>query len=137
MPSPPGGLATPSRLLEPPFWFTKILFLEYHVTTRKPTMTQKGIITFNPTYLTKVAYISSMLKFLNTESLMVKFQTIALTYKFYTSERIRSSSIFRLDISISKPRAFASYALQSILSPKPVFLKPWVGMHNRRLSVKK
>ena len=89
------ALLPTSRLLESPFWFAKILFLEYHVTTRQPTMTQKGIITFSPTYLTKVAYISSILKFLNTDSLEVKFQIQALTYKFYTFEPIRSSSIIR------------------------------------------
>ena len=47
--------------LPPPFWFTKNTFLEHHVTTRKLTMIQEGIITLNPTNLT----ISSMLKFLN------------------------------------------------------------------------
>ena len=50
----------------------KIPFLEYHVMTKKLTMMRKGIITFNPTYLTKVTYISSILKFLNTESLVVQ-----------------------------------------------------------------
>ena len=30
---------------------------------------------------------------------------------------------------------FALYSIQRILNPKPVFLKPWVGMHNRPLSV--
>ena len=36
-------------------------------------MMQKGIITFTPTYLTKITYISSILKFkfLNNESLVV------------------------------------------------------------------
>ena len=57
-----GGLALYFGLL-------KILFLQHHATIRKPTMMQKGLITFNPTYLTKVTYISSFLKFLNSESL--------------------------------------------------------------------
>ena len=35
-------------------------------------MMQKGIITVNPIYLTKVTYISSILKFLNTESLVIQ-----------------------------------------------------------------
>ena len=35
-------------------------------------MMQKEIMTFNPIYLTKVTYISSILKFLNTESLVVQ-----------------------------------------------------------------
>ena len=56
----------------PPFWFTKNTFLEHHVTTRKPTMMKKGKITFNPTYLTKVTYISSILMFRNTERLVVQ-----------------------------------------------------------------
>ena len=59
-----GGPCTPH------FGLLKIHFLERHVMTRKPTMMQKGIITFNPTYLTKVAYIGSILKFLNTKSLV-------------------------------------------------------------------
>ena len=50
----------------------KMRFLEHHVRSRKPTMLQKGIITFNPTYLIKVTYISSILNFLNTESLAVQ-----------------------------------------------------------------
>ena len=37
----------------PCFGLLKILFLEHHLTT-KPTMMQKGIITFNSIYLTKV-----------------------------------------------------------------------------------
>ena len=56
----------------PHFGSLKILILEHHVTTRKPTMMQKGIITFNPTYLTEVTNISSTLKLLNTESLVVQ-----------------------------------------------------------------
>ena len=42
--------------LPPDFGLLKILFLEHHVTTRKQTMMQKGMITFSPTYLTKVTY---------------------------------------------------------------------------------
>ena len=34
---------------DPAFWFTKILFWEYHVTTRQPTMMEKRIITLNLT----------------------------------------------------------------------------------------
>ena len=60
-----GGLA-------PILIYKQILFLEHHVTTRRPTMMQKGIIIFDPTYLTKVTCISSILKFLNTESLVVE-----------------------------------------------------------------
>ena len=41
----------------------KIRFLEHHIRSRKPTMMQNIIITFNPTYLIKVTYISSILKF--------------------------------------------------------------------------
>ena len=55
----------------PPFWFTKNIFLEHYV-TRKSTMMQKRV-TFNLTYLTEVTYISSILKFLNTGSLVVQF----------------------------------------------------------------
>ena len=33
---------------------------------------QKRTITFNPTYLTKVTYISSTLKFLSTESFVIQ-----------------------------------------------------------------
>ena len=50
----------------------KIHFLEHHVRSRKPIMMQKRIITFNPKYLIKVTYISSILKLLNTESLVVQ-----------------------------------------------------------------
>ena len=50
----------------------KVRFLENHVRSRKPTMMQKGIIIFNPTYLIKVTYINSILKFLNTECLVVQ-----------------------------------------------------------------
>ena len=56
----------------PPFWLTKNTYLEHHVTTRKPTMMQKAKVTFSPTYLTKVTYINSKLKFLNTERLVVQ-----------------------------------------------------------------
>ena len=62
--------------LAPYFGLLKILFLEHHATIRKPTMMQKGRITFNPTYLTKVTCISSILKFLNTESLVVQVSNI-------------------------------------------------------------
>ena len=55
----------------PPFWFIKNTFLEHYV-TRKSTMMQKRV-TFNLTYLTEVTYISSILKFLNTGSLVVQF----------------------------------------------------------------
>ena len=55
----------------PPLWFTKNIFLEHYV-TRKSTMMQKRV-TFNLTYLTEVTYISSILKFLNTGSLVVQF----------------------------------------------------------------
>ena len=41
-------------------------------------MLQKGIITFNPTYLIKVAHISCILKFLNTESLV--FQVLNIRF---------------------------------------------------------
>ena len=56
----------------PPLWFTKKTFLEHHVTTKKPTMMQKGIITFSPTYLPKVTYSSSILKFLNTKIIVIQ-----------------------------------------------------------------
>ena len=58
-----GGLA-------PHFGSLKILFLKYYVTT-KSTMMKKGV-PLNLTYLTEVTYISSILKFLNTESLVVQ-----------------------------------------------------------------
>ena len=51
----------------------KLRFLEHHARSIKPTKMQKGIITFNPTNLIKVTYISSILKFLNTERLVVQF----------------------------------------------------------------
>ena len=35
-------------------------------------MIQNEIITLNPTYLIKVTYISNILKFLNTENLLVQ-----------------------------------------------------------------
>ena len=72
--------------LVPLFALQKILFLEHYATIRKPKMMQKGIITFFPTYLTKVTDITSILKFLNTKSLVVKFQTPNLTSKVYTSK---------------------------------------------------
>ena len=50
---------------------------------------QKGV-TFNPTYLTEVTYISSILKFMNTESLAVQV----------SNTRFNIPS-FRLVISIS------------------------------------
>ena len=59
-----GGLA-------PHFGLQKLLVLELHTTTRKPTMMQKGIITINPTCLTKVTFIGSISKVLNTKSLVV------------------------------------------------------------------
>ena len=57
-------------------------------------MMQKGIITFTPTYLTKITYISSILKFkfLNNESLVVQVSYPDLTSKVYTSEPNGSSS---------------------------------------------
>ena len=61
----PGGPYPPSSL-------TKIRFLEHHVRSRKLTMMQKGIITFNLIYLIKVTFISSILKFSKTESLVVQ-----------------------------------------------------------------
>ena len=42
------------------FGLLKLRFLEHHVRSKKPTMMQKGIITFNSTYLIKVIYISSI-----------------------------------------------------------------------------
>ena len=54
------------------FGLQKKFFLEHHATTRKPKMMQKGIITFYPSYSTTVTYISSILKFLNTKSLVVQ-----------------------------------------------------------------
>ena len=56
------------RTFAPYFGLIKIHVLEHHVATKQPTMMQKRIITFNPIYLTKVTYCSSILKFLNTES---------------------------------------------------------------------
>ena len=58
--------------LSTPFWFIKIVFLEHHATGKLPTIMQKGIITFNLTYLAKVTYISSIFQFLNNESLVVQ-----------------------------------------------------------------
>ena len=80
----PGGLALP-------FWVTKNTFLEYHATTRKPTMMQKEIITFNPTYLTKVTNITSILKFLNTESLVAQVSNTKFNIQNLPSEPNRSS----------------------------------------------
>ena len=62
----------------PPSWFTKNMFLEHHVRSRKSTMVQNVIITFNPTYLIKITYISSILKFLNTENLLVQVSNTKL-----------------------------------------------------------
>ena len=56
------------------------------VRSRKQTMLQKGIITFNPTYLIKGTHISSILKFLNTESLMVQVSNTRFNIQVYTSE---------------------------------------------------
>ena len=56
----------------------KIRFLEHHVRSRKPTMMQNVIIPFNPTYLIKVNYISSILTFLNTENLEVQVSNTKL-----------------------------------------------------------
>ena len=58
--------------LAPHFGLLKILFLEHHVARKKLTMMHKGIIIFYPTCLTKITYISSTTKFLNTESLVVQ-----------------------------------------------------------------
>ena len=66
------------RGLFPAFWFTENTFLKHHVTTRKLTMMQKGITTFNPTDLIKITYISGILKFLNTESLVVQVSNARL-----------------------------------------------------------
>ena len=41
------------------FGLAKITFLEHCVMARQPTMVQKEIITFNPTYLTNNTYIRS------------------------------------------------------------------------------
>ena len=49
----------------------KYVFLEHRVRPKKPTRMQKSIITSNPINLIKVAYISSILKFLNTKSFVV------------------------------------------------------------------
>ena len=54
------------------FVLQKILFLEHHAMTRKSKKMQKGKITFYPSCLTKVTYVSSILKFLNTENLVVQ-----------------------------------------------------------------
>ena len=53
----------------------KILALERHVKSKRPTMLQKGIITFNPIYV-KVTHISSILNFSNTQSLVVQVSNI-------------------------------------------------------------
>ena len=60
--------------------------------TTTTTMTQKRKVTFNPKYFTKVTYISSILKFLNTESLVVQVSNTTLNIKVYTSEPNRSSN---------------------------------------------
>ena len=52
----------------PPFWFTKNTFFGTPCKVKKTDNDAKGIITFNPSYLIKVTYSSSVLKFLNTES---------------------------------------------------------------------
>ena len=65
--------------------YQKILFLENHATTRKPTLMQKRVITFTATYLTKVIYISSILKFLNTESLVVAVQVSNTRFNIQSS----------------------------------------------------
>ena len=96
-------------------------------------MLQKGIITFNPTYLIKVTYISSILNFLNTESLAVQVSNTRFNVQslhLWTQLVIGHQVPITLVISISKPWTFASYSIQSILSPKPMFLKLWAGMHN-------
>ena len=49
----------------------KIRFVEHHVRSRIPTMMQKVVITFNPTYWIKVTDISRIFTFL-TESLVVQ-----------------------------------------------------------------
>ena len=54
------------RSLAPSFWFAKYTFFGTSLTTRKPTMMQKGIIIFNPIYLTKVK------KLLNTKRLVIQ-----------------------------------------------------------------
>ena len=67
-----GGPGQPKIYLLPPFWLTKNFLLQHHATTKKTTMMQKGKITFNFTY------ISSKLKFLNTESLVVQISKTRL-----------------------------------------------------------
>ena len=52
------AVAVGSKETCPPFGLQQVLFLVHHVTTRKPTMIQRGIKTFNPTYLTEVTHIS-------------------------------------------------------------------------------
>ena len=39
-----------------PFWFTQILFLEHHVTTRQQTMIEKGLITSNIVLLRRLFF---------------------------------------------------------------------------------
>ena len=67
------AVATGNLVPHTHFGLLKILVRKHRVTTRKPTMMQKGI-TFNPSYLTKVTYFNNILKFLNTgiESLVVQ-----------------------------------------------------------------
>ena len=55
-------------------------------------MMQKGKITINPTYFTKVTHSSNMLKFLNTESLVVQVSNARLNIEVYTSKPNRSLS---------------------------------------------
>ena len=69
--------------------------LENRATARKPTMMQKEIITFNPIYLTKLNSISSILNFLNTESLVAQVSKTRFniqSVQLYTFEPNRSSS---------------------------------------------
>ena len=59
------------------FDLLEILFLEHHVTTRKPTLLQNGIIPFNPSYLTKVTDNSTIevLKYRKFNGSSFKHQT--------------------------------------------------------------
>ena len=58
----------------PPFWFTENTCFGTSCNDKKPDNDAKrnDTVIFNLTYLTKVIYISSMLKFSNTESLVVQ-----------------------------------------------------------------
>ena len=69
-----GGAGGPN----PHLGLQKIRFFEHHVRSRKPTMMQNVVVTFNPTYLIKVTYISSILKFLNTVNLVVQVSNTKL-----------------------------------------------------------